>query len=464
VASIMAIVSKAVFEKAAGKSPNIGDVLRMDRYVSAAKGLASLGDGNGGKLYMVTVRPPNEALWLVGVLDHPTFDGTQWKASSPSQLPIVDISALKNQLKFETGKGITAAPGALGMSLQTPRSLNAHDIELLDAASGTAVKAATPPPLETTGERRQSDALLEALLDDPTSDDPRRVIADALLAKADPRGEFITLELALAGPLGIRSREDFAKRHAELLTKHGKTWFPTQLSHRRDRGFIASISGSAKKLIAEALELFATQPIVEVHASNVDAKSLKQLLDAPWLPRVHHLVLKGALGDAGWKALVSSPSTQQLEHLNVLGCKISTKGIGAIAGNLPRVRTLVLTGNALGDAGFAALRGWQPLADLQALYASNCGLTVKGVADLLASTLPHLEKLTLSQNKLGDPIGPALLAAAKRVPRLTKLELRKIGATVALLESLGTPKYSVDVRDNRIAAKDVAGNAQFRAA
>jgi uncharacterized protein (TIGR02996 family) len=463
VASIMAIVSKAVFEKAAGKSPNVGDVLRMDRYVSAAKGLASLGDGNGGKLYMVTVRPPNEALWLVGVLDNPKFDGTQWKAS-PSPVPIVDITALKNQLKFETGKGITAAPGALGMSLQTPRILNAHDIELLDAASGTAVKAATPPPLETTGERRQSDALLEALLDDPTSDDPRRVIADALLAKTDPRGEFITLELALAGPLGIRSREEFAKRHAELLAKYGKTWFPTQLEHRRDRGFIASIKGSAKKLVAEAPALFATQPIVEVHASNVDAKALKQLLDAPWLPRVHHLVVKGELGDAGWKALVSSPSTQQLEHLNVLGCKISTKGIGAIAGNLPRVRTLVLTANPIGDAGLAALRGWQPLADLQALYVSNCSLTVKGVADLLATTLPHLDKLTLSQNKLGDPIGPTLVAAAKRVPRLVKLELRRIGATTALLESLGTPKYSVDVRDNRIAAKDVTGKSQFRAA
>jgi hypothetical protein len=262
----------------------------------------------------------------------------------------------------------------------------------------------------------------------------------------------------------VRSGFAFAKRHAELLAAHGKTWFATQLVHRRDRGFIASITGSAKKLVAEAPALFASQPIVEVHATNVDAKSLDQLLHAAWLPRVHHLVLKGALGDAGWKALVTSPSTQQLEHLNVLGCKISMKGIGAIAGNLPRVRTLVLTANPIGDAGLAALRGWQPLADLQALYVSNCSVTIKGVADLLASTLPHLEKLTLSQNKLGDAIGPTLLAAFKRVPRLAKLELRKIGATAALLESLGTPRYSVDVRDNRIAAKDVTGKPQFRAA
>ena len=45
----------------------------MDRYVSANKGLEPLADG--GRLYLVTVRPPNEALWLVAVLEQPKFDG-----------------------------------------------------------------------------------------------------------------------------------------------------------------------------------------------------------------------------------------------------------------------------------------------------------------------------------------------------------------------------------------------------
>src|SRR5262245_13296902 len=104
-ADVMAIVSKAVFEKAAGKHPQLGAVLGMDRYVSANKGLARLAEG--GKLYLVTVRPPDEALWLVGVLDRPAFDGTQW-ASAPSRIPITDISALRSRLVFESGKGITA--------------------------------------------------------------------------------------------------------------------------------------------------------------------------------------------------------------------------------------------------------------------------------------------------------------------------------------------------------------------
>ncbi len=456
---VMAIVSKAVFEKAAGKSPSAGTVLGMDRYVSAAKGLAPLGDG--GKLYLVTVRPPTEALWLVAVLDHPTFDGTQWQ-SAPSPLPITDITTLRGQLKFESGKGITAAPGALGMSLQTPRVLAPHDVELLDAAIGGAAPAA--PPLETSGERRQGDALLEALIADPTSSMPRQVIADALMARSDPRGELITLELALAGPLGIRRRDELAARHAELLAAHGKAWFATDLEVRRDRGFIAAISGTARKLLASAPALFATQPIIEVHASNVDAKTLKQLLAAPWLPRVRHLVVKGELGDAGFKALAAAPSVQQLEHLNVLGCKITGKGLVGIAGHLPRVRTLVLTSNPIGDDGMAALRAWGPIGDVEALYLSSCKLTIKGAGELLGASLAHLEKLTLSGNSFGDAIGPTLVAAAKRLPALRRLVLMKIGATVALVAALGTPAYAIDVRNNRIRANDVTGRPRFRAA
>src|SRR5687767_11433012 len=109
---MMAIVSKAVFEKAAGKNPTVGTVLGMDRYVSANKAFEKL--SSGGKLYLVTVRPPDESLWLVGVLDNPRFDGEMWKARK-SQIPITDISDAKDDLVFENGKGIKAAKGQLGM-------------------------------------------------------------------------------------------------------------------------------------------------------------------------------------------------------------------------------------------------------------------------------------------------------------------------------------------------------------
>jgi len=131
---MLAIISKAVFEKeAASKKP--GDVLPMDRYRSNSKHLAPL--ASGGRLFLVTVRPPNEALWLVAVLEGLRSDTEGWR-SRPNTLPITDVTPLVPKFRFESGKGLQAAKGALGMSLQTPRALAAADVELLLQTAGGA--------------------------------------------------------------------------------------------------------------------------------------------------------------------------------------------------------------------------------------------------------------------------------------------------------------------------------------
>lgn len=137
---MMAIVSKAVFEKSAPKA-RLGAVLGMRVYRSASKHLERL--DKKSRLFLVTVRPPDESLWLVSVLESPEFDGEQW-SSGRNRYPVTDIGALKGKLKFESGKGIQAAKGALGMSLQTPRVLTAADSELLiglATASQSAVQS-----------------------------------------------------------------------------------------------------------------------------------------------------------------------------------------------------------------------------------------------------------------------------------------------------------------------------------
>jgi hypothetical protein len=137
---MMAIVSKAVFEKDAPKA-RLGDVLPMKYYRSASKHLERLGEG--GKLFLVTVRPPSEALWLVAVLESPQFDGDKWKAAA-NRYPVTDLSPIIGRLKFESGKGLVAKKGALGMSLQTPRALCEADVTLLLATAGAPPER--PPP------------------------------------------------------------------------------------------------------------------------------------------------------------------------------------------------------------------------------------------------------------------------------------------------------------------------------
>jgi hypothetical protein len=133
--SVLAIVSKAIFEKEA-RGVGEGDVVPLDRYVSKNKGIAPVGEGGG--LFLVTVRPPDERLWLVAVLEAPKFDGESWKAAK-NVVPIRDITDVKDKIKFTSGTGISAKKGALGMSLQTPRVLTGGDVALLRGGAGAPV-------------------------------------------------------------------------------------------------------------------------------------------------------------------------------------------------------------------------------------------------------------------------------------------------------------------------------------
>ena len=139
----MAVVSKKVFETDArvqGKVLRVGQVWSTAKYASAQAGLKALAEG--GSLFLMTVRPPDEALWLVAILQNPKSVKDGWAASA-NTTPITDITALKSRIKFANGAGITAPKGKLGMSLQAARALSDDDVKLLLAAGGGA---APPPP------------------------------------------------------------------------------------------------------------------------------------------------------------------------------------------------------------------------------------------------------------------------------------------------------------------------------
>jgi eukaryotic-like serine/threonine-protein kinase len=147
VPDILAIVSKAIFERDArtrdGEPLAPGDVWPVDRYNSAHKAFLPL--EGGGRIFLVTVRPPDERLWFLGVVEEPAFDGSSWIAGTANRLPVTDITHLRRSITFESGKGMSQDRGTLGMSLQTPRALTAHDVERILAAV-TGDGAAEPPP------------------------------------------------------------------------------------------------------------------------------------------------------------------------------------------------------------------------------------------------------------------------------------------------------------------------------
>lgn len=85
------------------------------------------------------------------------------------------------------------------------------------AAGGAAVIV----PVKQSRATVAADALLAAIHANPHDDAPRQVYADVLSEKGDPRGEFITMQLARSGRAPTP-----AEKVAELkaLKKHAKTW------------------------------------------------------------------------------------------------------------------------------------------------------------------------------------------------------------------------------------------------
>jgi uncharacterized protein (TIGR02996 family) len=157
-ARMMAIVKKTEFDRVA-RGARLGDVLPLHQYVSANPALAPV--AGGGALYLVTVRPPDERLWLVAVLEAPVQAGGVWRAEN--RTPATDVSSLRARIRFTSGAGISAKAGALGMSLQTPRALTDEDVALLDAAAGrgravprTASTAEKPPVARTSATAEKS--------------------------------------------------------------------------------------------------------------------------------------------------------------------------------------------------------------------------------------------------------------------------------------------------------------------
>jgi hypothetical protein len=146
-ASVLAVVSKAIFEKQGGKSLQLGQVWSTLKYVSNNPNLRPLADG--GSLFLLTVRPPNEQLWLVAVLVSPTQDDEGWSAE-PNTTAARDITALLPKLKLKSGQGVHPEKGKMGMSLQTPRELVPEDVVLLGGA-------ATGAPRKTPASSAQPD-------------------------------------------------------------------------------------------------------------------------------------------------------------------------------------------------------------------------------------------------------------------------------------------------------------------
>jgi uncharacterized protein (TIGR02996 family) len=137
------------------------------------------------------------------------------------------------------------------------------------------------------------------------------------------------------------------------------------------------------------------------------------------------------LGDAGAVALAGSPHLAGLEHLDLASNRIGVPGLHAIARGAWRLRSLVLSHNAL---ALSPAEDRSPLADalagpalatLESLGLDAIPLSPHDVTALVASpTLAQLRELDLERCQIGAA-GVAALCEAFALPALRRLRLER---------------------------------------
>lgn len=244
------------------------------------------------------------------------------------------------------------------------------------------------------------------LADRPDDLDVRRVFADALLTRGDPRGELMALELELGDPSvqGDRRRV-LLERARELRTE--PLWFPEAFRVELTNGLPSFVSLSARTLLALGAE-----------------RTLERM------PGVSALEVR----------LLDTPAERAARELSALFAHPCARG-------LRRVHLDV------GDHDLPALSTFPPL--VRALRVSSLLFSHRDWARLAVLELDEVE---IATRRLAMPLGELVQTAA--APRLTALGFSNVERPVVTrediaaiahaqltnLESLGLNALRVDVQ------------------
>lgn len=432
---VFAIVSKAVFEKEARVDGNViglGEVWPIERYNGTGKVFEStLADG--GRIFMVTVRPPDEKLWLLAILESPKFNAKAkaW-IGTPNTTPATDISSLRKTIKFESGKGMSQDKGTLGMSLQTPRALGDGDADEIFALLGggggggkkaskkSGAEAATPAkPKEraklSTKSRDRVGALLQAISDDPDDDASRHVLADQYEAAGDAdRANFIRSQVARAALSRWDARAVAMKLDERaFLRDHEKAWRAELPKLGKgiewgafERGLVAWLAFDDSEEIHEKIDAArAAAPITGVEMRW--PRRGKRPKSPGAVEGLRKLVVTGTL--------MSKPDAEWLANSEILST----------------VEELTLDNSNLKDDTFEVLLKSKHLGKLRALRLPFHQLTNEGLEHLASASLPQLVELDLSVETMdrlgsggrdGEGINGDGIVALCAWPQMAKIE------------------------------------------
>jgi len=130
VLSMTAIVTKDDFEEFDADKVE-GDRLSWRRYDANHPPLERLRKYPQNRLYLLTVRPPKFAVWLIAIYENVARRGGVWTSAIRNRTPIVDLTSIVADLRFESGNGLSVPARRRPQALQTPRVLTFWDLALI---------------------------------------------------------------------------------------------------------------------------------------------------------------------------------------------------------------------------------------------------------------------------------------------------------------------------------------------
>ncbi|MBX3158703.1 MAG: TIGR02996 domain-containing protein [Deltaproteobacteria bacterium] len=242
--------------------------------------------------------------------------------------------------------------------------------------------------------------LLDVVLADPDDEAPRRVLADWLDERGDPRGELITLqcELARIPAAEVGRRDAVEARIHQLLAAHGPAWLAACGLHAAEatfeKGFVDVARLADDRVLAAAAQLGAHEPVRSLIVRYLGEPRFLELLRLPLVHLLSNLHAdNNELGPDTARALAAA-RPRRLRRLNLGSNRLGDDGVEALARSpfFAGLRSLDLGSNRLGARGAIALATCKHLADLEQLELERNAITDDGAAALAAS--PHLTRLT----------------------------------------------------------------------
>jgi uncharacterized protein (TIGR02996 family) len=313
-------------------------------------------------------------------------------------------------------------------------------------------------------------AFLEAIVDRPDDDAPRLIYADWLEEHGDPQGTFIRLQCVLEQLADDDSRrQDFEEAAEDLLASHVEEWTAslkgTALQWRFRRGFVEWIAADGESFLTHMDSWFDALPLRGVQLHRLPPSALSVLVEKAPPARLESLDFQGHfLRDREVRELVASPLSRRLKALHLHGQGIETPGIRALTESavMPQLRLLDLSGNqSIGDQAARVLATASSASALHALSLSDTNVTLRGVTDLVNSTvLGGLRELNVAVRQKRQLAGFAETIAKSPVfANLLALDLSNHAIQLGELQALLTANKRHAFRRLKLANCDLGSAA-----